>query len=315
MDMTVCIATMFNDGGIIGVSDRMISTADSSFEPEGMTKKIFAVAPNINAMNAGDTSIQSEIMEAMQARYNAAKPQTPDVRFTVKLMVDSYLDCYNQAKKKRINDSILARWNLDLDSFLARQNGFSEIFIREIMGQIEQFHLPETETIITGIDTSTGQIEPHIYTIRKSAYYESIDCCDSIGYAAVGVGARHVDSQFMLAKFSRHFPLPKVLFLAYLAKRRSEVALGVGKQTDFFLIGPTLVVNTSLAKIIDYKKLEKLYDKIITAEKEQTEAAFNEIQDYFKDKLPNSPTQPNEFPGEGAQEAFDKRFPDENDKK
>ncbi|HMD53817.1 MAG TPA: hypothetical protein VKJ65_04625, partial [Phycisphaerae bacterium] len=145
----------------------------------------------------------------------------------------------------------------------------------------------ETATIIAGVDTSTGWLEPHIYCIRRNSF----ECCDAVGYATIGSGARHVDAQFMQANFTRHFSLPKVIFLSYLAKRRAEKAPGVGKQTDMFLLGPTLAVNKNLESDLDYKEMNKMYDEIVKSDEAKTESMRQKLAEFLKDKLPFTPSE------------------------
>jgi len=55
--------------------------------------------------------------------------------------------------------------------------------------------------------------------------------------------------------------LPETLFLTYLAKKRSEVAPGVGKGTDMFAVGPQPGSFAMLGNIPDFdmRKLESLH--------------------------------------------------------
>ena len=283
--MTVCIAAIHNDGGIIEIADKMISTEGMAFEPKGNSKKIFTLCAAINALNAGHIGLQAEIMESMQALGNAERSQNREKKFTVKELVDRYVDCYNEIKRKRIKDLVFAPWNLDENSFLARQKEFSDVFVRDLMDQAAQVRLPDVATIIAGVDMSTGQLEPHIYCIQRGYHQNSIECCDAVGYA-IGSGAHHVESYFMQSQFTRHFSMPKALLLSYFAKRRSEIAPNVGEQTEILLVGPTFGVNATLENVLDWKKMDEMYEKIVLSEKAQTDGALVEIADYLKDKLP-----------------------------
>ena len=284
--MTVCIAAIHNDGGIVGVSDKMFSTDTMAFEPRGTTKKVFCLAPGLFALNAGHVALQAEIMQLMQARNNNAKRANPDLIFSVKEATDAYVECYNQIKRKGITNSVLATYGLDYESFLSRQNELSPEFVRNITDKIDRFNLPEIETIIAGVDNSTGCVEPHIYSISINYYQISISCCDAIGYATIGTGSPHVNAYFMHSKFTRHFSLPKTIGLCSFAKRRAELAPNVGKDTDLFLIGPTLGYNTNLDGIADIKMLNEMYKNINENEQAVTEGAIEKLFQDLKDKLP-----------------------------
>jgi hypothetical protein len=63
--------------------------------------------------------------------------------------------------------------------------------------------MPGIEAIITGIDLGG----PHIYVSDGI----EIRCSDSSGFAAVGSGAWHASSQFMLARHGFNSPMPETL--------------------------------------------------------------------------------------------------------
>jgi hypothetical protein len=288
--MTICIAAIHNDGGIIGVADKMISDVTMAFEPKGISKKIFCLAGGIFAFNAGHVALQAEIMETLQSSCNTAKNKGRTKTYTVREMVDDYVGCYSQIKRTRIRNAVFAPWKLDEDSFLARQKEFSDVFVRDLMDQVARFQMPDVATIFAGVDASTGNIEPHIYCVKCGYGEITIDCFDSVGYATVGSGAIHVESYFMFSKFTRHFSMPKVMALCYFAKRRSELAPNVGKETDMVLIGPTLGFNKNLENVLDYKMLSKIYDDINDNEKTVTDAAINKIYDELNGKTPIQPS-------------------------
>ena len=287
MDMTVCIAAIHNDNGIVAASDKMLSGLDAAFEPT-ISKKVFQVASSIITMCAGDTALQAEIMQSVSVQIGSLEK---DKKITVKGITDVYEDVYNQIRIRRIRNDVFAPFGLDENTFVSKQKEMSEIFVRTLAEKVMNFQMPGVETIVAGIDKSAGDtISPHIYCIRKSPYQSSVDCCDAVGYATIGIGSRHVESQFMLARFHRHFSLPKALFLTFLAKKRSEIALGVGKETDMFLVGPTLALCTSLHTTLDYKKLDAMYEDIIMNEKIAANLAFEEMAKLLNGKLPFNPS-------------------------
>jgi hypothetical protein len=263
----------------------MLTADDTTYEPK-VSKKVFQLTALCFAMNAGHDGIQAEIMGMMQASINGAMEQKKDwFQFSVKGMADSYVEFHNQIKRKRISDSILAPFNLDQDAFISRQKELSDIFIRDISDQVTRFEMPETATIIAGIDNSTGSIEPHIYAIKRGRY-ESVVCCDASGYAVVGAGERHADTYLMQSNFTRHFRNTKTLFLCYAAKRRSEVAPGVGRQTDIRVMGPAGGFSFLGDAKSQLPGLADIYDKMIATEQTAEKEAVYETDEYMKGKLP-----------------------------
>ena len=76
---------------------------------------------------------------------------------------------------------------------------------------------------------------PPIFVVRDGY----LSCEDVVGFASVGSGSRHAESQMMLARHAWNADLDPTLLTTYLAKKRAEVAPGVGTETDMFMItGP-----------------------------------------------------------------------------
>jgi hypothetical protein len=85
----------------------------------------------------------------------------------------------------------------------------------------------------------------------------------------------------MLARHAWHSNISDTLLLAYLAKRRSETAPGVGKETDMAIIGPGLgeflFVNDA---VMD--RLGQEYDKLIEGENVVFASAKTEIAQFVQ---------------------------------
>lgn len=134
------------------------------------------------------------------------------------------------------------------------------------------YRLPRLATIFCGVDT-TGQ---HIYVTHDS----DVGCYDAIGFASIGIGARHANSQFMFQGHTPRSPLAETLLLTYIAKKRAEVAPGVGSETDIFLIGPTLGSYTSSLNDELIKKLAGVYANILKRERKEQDRAKLEMSSY-----------------------------------
>ena len=117
---------------------------------------------------------------------------------------------------------------MDMEAFLQRQNGFHESFLNGLLRKMPECR-PEVETIIAGVDTSGA----HLY---KVDFEGEIVSSDAVGFAAIGAGGRHAEPQFMFANHATWNDFPESLLLAYSAKRRAEIAPGVGAETDVCVI-------------------------------------------------------------------------------
>lgn len=279
--MTVCIAAMCTWEGrpmIVGASDRMITAGDIEFEPP-QTK--VAVFPNnsVVALIAGDTTAQIAIvLETYQSLL-----QNPIVE--VKAIAELYARNFALERRRRAAATILHPLGLELETYF-RAPGIPSDFIRELTQRLQTYNgLAETGTaaIVTGVDTQGA----HIYLIRDPGYAV---CYDSIGFAAIGAGQRHAESQFMFARYVNSWPLEKALRLIYVAKKRAEVAPGVGKETDLIYIGPKPDGYVPVQRNM-LNKLDEIYDRQLAGAEVFENIADSEVEDYFK-KLKEQMTQP-----------------------
>lgn len=304
--MTVCIAAICQNGMIFGASDRMMTSGDIEFEPklDAITKpeleqplamafnantKIYPVTNSIVIMTAGDSALQSEIIQNVNIQIQRAIQEKPHW-ISVKEAVGMYLDAYENAKSIRAHQKIFSPYGLDLKTFIEKSGQMSGLLVSEINSQIQRFdnyfsEVHGIETIIAGIDATYGDDTPsaHIYSIVKTASGDVVTCGDSVGFAAVGSGARHAESQFMLAGHSPYSSNSETLLLTYLAKKRSEVAPGVGEGTDMFTIGPTFSSFAMLQNIKDFdmKTIESIYDSVNEGQQKAFQDGMSKVNNYI----------------------------------
>jgi len=150
--------------------------------------------------------------------------------FLVEEIADIYSKNLVAHLKKIIERTILEPVGLNWKSYLSNYPDKYPSWFEErkmkVWGDIEP---PVTKTIIAGVDENGA----HIFIINEDG---EVTCQDRAGFAAIGIGVWHAESQFMFEKHSPSKPYPDTLFLTYVAKRRAEVAPGVGKDTDLCVI-------------------------------------------------------------------------------
>jgi hypothetical protein len=265
---------------IIGASDRMLTAGDIEFESaptstgKEFVNKVTAInnSDSIVVMLAGDFCLQTEIVMGMMQFINASEKQSGK-KWGVKDAVNLYIDFYNQVKSRLGASAILSPLQLNQNTFIARQkemsDGFSEIIARDLI----DFPMPGVKTIIAGIDDSGS----HLYKLHNN----QPTCCDSVGFAAIGSGAKHAESQFMLRGYSRIVPQEEALWLTYMAKRKSEVAPGVGEITDLFCIDTKNKKYRTLNDRLPKSQLDKIYASF----EEKELCAFRDAQKELKQSL------------------------------
>ena len=145
-------------------------------------------------------------------------------------MAQIFADVYAVYCRREAEAEVLKPLGLSsADELMARRRWSADV-VHEILRQIQYAaHHRDVATIIAGQDESG----PHLYVIDKPGMYS---VHDRIGFASVGIGQRHAESQFMLAGYTPAWLFPEALYLTYVAKKRAEVAPGVGTYTDLAVI-------------------------------------------------------------------------------
>ncbi len=226
--MTVCVAAIAENSCVIGASDRMLTAGDVQFEPQ--QTKILRVTPSIAIMMAGDSGLQADIVQRLQPIVSELLADDEDALLPVVDVAEEYARLHTQARSKLASAAILAPLGLDSDTFLSRQKELAPRLVSQLSRELLNFDCPLVQTIIAGVD-ATG---PHLYALNGAA----IMCRDAVGFAAIGAGYWHSDSYLMVAGHTRHRVFSDSLLATYAAKKRAEVAPGVGEATDMFMIGP-----------------------------------------------------------------------------
>lgn len=270
--MTVCVVARAGNF-IVGAADRMLTSGDVQFEPSaGM--KIVVLTRSIFMMTAGDSALQTEVSGRVYKEVSERITVEPSRWWYVSEAVDVYIRHYNEIKKKRAENQILAPLGLTLVDFQNDQRSMSDQLVNDIAKELLNFELASGATIIAGLDPDG----PHIYAI----YDNEPRCLDGVGFASVGSGSRHASSQFMLARHAWNADFADTLMLTYYAKRKAEVAPGVGRGTDMVVVGPELNSFTPIGDHVIHK-LDQEYNRIVQSEASAFSRAKARMRTYVVD--------------------------------
>lgn len=102
--------------------------------------------------------------------------------------------------------------------------------------------------LLSGADESGA----HIYRIEDPGTSECFD--SSIGFNAIGIGQDHAVLSLIGNKYTIKMDLNEATYLAYEAKRKAEIAPGVGKETDISIIKNENIEQVSKEKIKNKEK-------------------------------------------------------------
>ena len=264
--MTVCIAAICewqNAFHVIGASDRMLTSGDVEFEPP--TMKVWTFAHNIVGLASGEASAQAEICGRTQR-------EILELGITgVGEAARIYGGHFENVRRERNATTFLSPLGLDVDTWVSRQHELAGPVVENLERSMTYEEL-DVEGIVCGVDTEG----PHIYVITDPGV---VNCEDSVGFAAVGIGANHADSQFMLAGYHFRETFPRSMFLTYAAKRKAEVAPGVGEPTDLFSVS---LNGVSFAHQEIIMKLEEIYQANVIAEVAARETANKNTQEFVE---------------------------------
>ncbi len=241
--MTICLALVCDEGeSIVAVADRMVSVESLSLQFEQGTRKIERLGTSFAALTAGDALAQTDLLR--DAGEEVSKLDNPTVR-DVAAAVEK---CFIQHRDALAEKLILRRVGLDYATFIEQQQNLLPELVAGLWTTYQSVELG-VQLLIAGVDTSGA----HLYQISDPGIAE---CFDSIGYAAIGSGLPHAEGFLTEADYSSQISLLQGIWLAYVAKRRSERAPGVGSIfTDILVIQG----NDRDTGFLDTTALENLY--------------------------------------------------------
>ncbi len=227
--MTVCIAalSMFQDVAnvqhpiIILAADRMITARRiREYEFADQTKLIWH-RENVAVMMSGSLDSLLLAYQNTQSRV-ASDCKVADLAKTLAEEIQAI-------RRNNIERLYLQRYNLTLDSFIARQREWTPDFFERLDAQITSDDNDVGEVIVAGFDDSSA----HIYTIESAGWERA---WDGTGFCAVGIGAEHAEAEFARASYTPKIHWISAMRLTFFAKRRAEEAPGVGYNTDLWYV-------------------------------------------------------------------------------
>lgn len=245
--MTICLAALAIEGDqqvAVVAADRMV-TLGNFMEFEHQIPKM-VVSSNVSVvMIAGDTLIGTSLAKDVAAQLQAGGVPTSGE------IAGALAAAYGEVRKQKLEQEILSPRGLSLAEFYGRHTSLNAQIAAMIDQQMAQYNLG-VELLLAGVDAGAA----HLFTVHNpgGGHLEH----DVIGYAAIGSGAIHA-LQSMIG-FGHHagVPLADAVFHVYASKRRSEVAPGVGEDTDLAIISPHGIQALEADRL---KELQEIYEE------------------------------------------------------
>jgi hypothetical protein len=240
------MAALCNDGDsqplAVVAADRMV-TLGGFIEFEHTVPKMAYPTPFAIAMIAGDTLLGSRLARQVVTEFAGASPRVADIAAVLAMR-------YVEMRRGELEHQILSLRGLDMNSFYGAHQGLNPQVTMMLDQQMAQFNLG-IELLVAGVDGEGA----HIYSVANPGQPERQH--DVIGYGAIGSGGIHALQAMIGYRHSPATPLRETIFQVYAAKRRAEVAPGVGQDTDMAIVSPT---NVTFLDVATLEKLAELYN-------------------------------------------------------
>ena len=228
--MTVCIAALYGDGaGAVLASDRMVTAhipIGYEFEHSEKTKIVeLGGSDSVYALVAGDVLRGNEIL-------NLARMQLiQQGRVTASETAEIVRRAYQQVRLANIAQRELEPRGLDLNGYYGRHQQLSPQVVQIIDQALCSADLGVSILVAGSNGSKEGTHTVHTILNPGTIYDNS-----SIGHGAIGTGAPHALYSLIENSYSASMSRDAVVNLVEQAKKRSEVAPGVGKKTTTVVI-------------------------------------------------------------------------------
>lgn len=253
--MTICIAAVCDGGkSIVVAADRMFTApAPTSMEFETSEKKIESLATGCVAMSSGNSAYATEIIAG--TLVGLAGAQQP----LMSIVAERVKEAYVAVRMAKVREQIIVP-NMGPDFLRVEATGktIPEYLAPQaaLYGQLvmlmSQFNLG-SDFIVTGVDTGGARI-------CVIGHPGTLAWLDKLGYAAIGSGGIHANMRLALGAQTRSSPLVDTVYRVFDAKKASEVAPGVGPETDM------AIVTAGGIKVLSEKVLKTLLEIFNKAE-------------------------------------------------
>jgi len=239
--MTQLVGVLCENGDkVILVSDRMVTTANGSLAFEH-DPKFEPVSPNVIVLTAG-TVHEPELILDVKAQIKG--------KALVREVAEGLAESYRNIRQKRIEHEILQEVGISsFEEFHRKQNFLHESMVLDLSMRIRDYDLG-VALLLGGVD-----VKAHLYRVGEPGTYRSYD---ELGFCCIGSGDRHAEPVFAFYGFSMGIDEREAIQIAFEAKKRAEMAGGVGKKTDIWILekgGIYEVVSETI------QELEKSYEQ------------------------------------------------------
>jgi hypothetical protein len=261
--MTVCIAAICDSGKrIVVAADRMFTNPGLSVEFETEERKIEPIARRFVALPAGNSVFATEMLATLASRIGTREPQ-------FKAVSENVRHIYSELRAQKAEEAIVMP-ALGADFIASRTKGTTlpDYLQNQHQAYAQLMALQSQQNVNS--DIILAGIDDHGAQICQITHPGIMIPWQKLGYATIGSGGIHAMLWLSLSGQVRQRGLYETMADVYIAKKRAEVAPGVGKTTDVAVIDDS----------IHYcgEKVEEALNKIYEASSSRTPINTNELQ-------------------------------------
>lgn len=256
---------------VVVASDRMVTMGGlQEFEHE--VPKVNEIGRCLVALVAGDALRGNVLVRAVQATGQAT---VGDVRSVANVAAIRY----GELRRQHLDSTVFEPRGLTLAEFY--HGGLHSGLLPQIVGGLDQqvanfdFGL---EVLIAGVDEEGG----HLFQIGNPGGAGVVLDLGPIGFSAIGSGGLHAIQAMIGFGHTPSRGLNDTIFRVFGAKRRAEVAPGVGHDTDLLVITERGTVKLSQDAL---DELQRIYDGYNRPAEEELNRRVREAKLFQSERL------------------------------
>jgi len=256
--MTICIAAVCKHESkdmFVIATDHMISVGIGQFEHD-IKKHKKIDNKNMIAMLSGNALIFNELISGIETQHNFE-----DIK---NLIYNNFIN----KKQDWIKKELLSKFNLSFEDIKELMMGRAQMntFTIKLVEQVIKAEL-QTSILLVGCENGKN----HIAEINENG----IDNYDDIHFHAIGSGSMQAANTLLFQKQSKCDDLRTTIYNIYKSKRNSEVAVGVGRDTDILILNEKEVIELTKENL---GLLDKIYSDELSSGKGSKELEKINIQ-------------------------------------
>jgi 20S proteasome alpha/beta subunit len=229
--MTVCIAAVASRDRIVCAADQMLVLHGvDRYEPD--IAKFYPLGRSIVALFADDATLAAKIVGELITEFSATYGAPWKLDLTVAQIAERYCEAYAAMKKRRF-ENVINPFGLTLVEFQDPKKKLRRSIEDEIWQRIDdvEHEMDGSCAIIAGVDRGGG---PDLYVLDN----EIATPMRSPGFACIGIGDNHARTELIARGYNISRSQGEVMLMALAAKRRAQLATGVGDKTHICVCGP-----------------------------------------------------------------------------